>query len=108
MPITFRNITVPNGSGTANWNPETRKRFIQNVSTYLDAGENIRFIDGNGAAAEVERIHLSSDGSVKSATIGGTAQSYAFLAKGWHAHRAHKIYHVGTTAGIALKVGMKQ
>jgi len=101
--MNFRKVTIPSGQGSQDWTPDERARFVADISQYIDAGQNVQFVGPNGENAEIAQIHLSTDGTVKTSPIGGTPLSYAFIAGGWHTHRANKIYHNGTTAGIALK-----
>ena len=77
------------------------------VSTELDAGQNVTFVDPAGRAINATHIMLSTGGAVKWREKG---QSYAnavtqtFLEGGWHNIHVNEIYQWGTDSSLGLHV----
>lgn len=104
-------VQVPNRPNKSNWNIDTFNKFQKQISTILDAGNDVKFVDEDGNDSEIEQIHLNVDGFVKSKTLGqedADALTLYWLGGGWHTHRMHFVFAVGTDAALTLSVRMIQ
>jgi len=104
-------VSIPNGPGKQNWSIDDFNKFQKAVSTILDAGNDVKFIDADGDNAEIEQIHLNADGDVKSRNLSqedSDAIPLLFLGGGWHTHRTHFIFATGTDLALSLSVRMIQ
>lgn len=95
-------ITVPmNASIEAkrDWNPE--------VSSILDAGNDVEFVNEDGIPVNVPFIGLmaGTDGVVKSKTVTGEITTQTLAASGYHQIWVNKIFAVSDNSlGIHVKL----
>ncbi len=104
-------VVTPKNRGASGLGTDDTNRFQKEVSTYLDAGKDVEFYDACGNPTEIEEIHLSADGNIKSRNLGqedSDAVTMLFVSGGWHEQRIHKIFETGTSVGLGMVVRMKQ
>lgn len=99
-------ITVPGVVGDLAFG--VRDSVIKEVSTILDAGNDVQFVFADGTQAAAYGLFLNVGGAVKlrGPLATGDAVTLTFVEGGWHLQAVGFIYAVGTDAALGLHVKM--
>ena len=93
-------IEVPTGAGRDEW--------VKDVSTTLDGGDDVIFVNPDGGLTEIHRMMLSTDGAVQWRPLSmadADAVTQTYLGGGWHEDmQIHKLFAAGTDDAIGLHV----
>jgi len=93
------NVTVPSASSPA------YTGWIAEVSSILDAGNDVQFVDPDDHAVNVPYFILTTSGAVKArAKEQSTAYALTYVAGGWHRQDIGFIYADGTDAALGMHV----
>jgi hypothetical protein len=90
-------------------NEKERIGWIENVSQYIDAGNDVKFVDSNGGAnVEVSHVQLDADGTICIYGRGYTsaeAKALTLTGGGFHIIPGiHGIRAAGTSTSIGIHV----
>jgi len=88
-------------------NDKKRNGFITQISTFLDAGNDVELKDADGNEVNCTHINLADDGNVEHRTKDETdnEKSVLYYVKGgWHRVSASKFFAGGTDAALSIHI----